>query len=295
MRFPRAASGVAYRQPAFRILSAVLILLGFFAISASADSQTSLDADKASDVKGQIPELSTTLPPLGAKLAPGNKFNESLFPACKEKNEWVKIPIWLAGTWDPDNEAPPPVRGPKEDQKESPHHSGEEAWSCAKLDFSHLESFGSRGLNGFIGCQKDKAGDIWERSYIVHRTDNDECGYHSQDLWEIAYISPEKVVARNRIIVVKTDEDEIVKASGQAEHLYTYTPAGDGAVRLTVATRSYNAKGLPGKNYQHSRIEQLISDFHVINDFESDNLSKLFSQFLHQSGLAKLVPDSPDG
>ncbi len=226
-----------------------------------------------------------------------------MFPAVEGKNWWVNIPAWAAGTWEFGNEVEhtgvEADRGLLSRLTRPGFRRGQpagEAWSSSgKLDFSSLETFGSRGVNGFFGCQRDRQGKVWERGFIIHRTDYGEYGYHAQDTWEVLSASPNKIVVRNRILVIETDDDDRVSSVGRAEHLYTYVPYGDGERLLTVSTRTYTPGGKPLSTRRVSRLERLVSEFHPINTYDGDDLAQLFQAFLRERGLADLEPVARKG
>lgn len=178
-------------------------------------------------LEGQV-EHSEHLPELDERFLPGRRFDAKAFRTAPTKEEWVKIPSWLAGVFAIRKSILTAVTN---------YEKGE------RKDFNRNEKVETHAV---YGHQKDAAGNIWQLnrtpfSAVVRMGRVTQ--YSRGDTAEFLEVCPDHVVIRHTgpTLLVNSETGMIVRAS-QTESITVCTP--DGAnVLARGSIKAFDAQG----------------------------------------------------
>lgn len=219
---------------------------------------------------------SSSLPPVPAHLRAGKEVNIAKLKKLEPDNQWFKIPLWYAGRW------------------ETRRHT---IYYQKTLD-TGAESF---PLNSHFalgaetsGFQRDQAGAIWEFAYGEYVSTLELAdGYELQlvHFREPLEIKDTKLTMlfRAHTIFVSTPDNKI-QHTKQVESIQTYTPAGNGLIRVDASVKTFNERGTPVRLTKILAFKRQTEQFKPRDTSQGRNMRKLFDEFLESHGMNELRP-----
>ena len=215
------------------------------------------------------------LDPVPSYLMSGAKFDEETMPKMTPGNNWIRIPEWMAGTWQFKIEnVTDMVNYTKEHYTPAPYTLRNEAQKI-------------------FGQQKDKAGHPWHYlkapySYIT-KLDHGRLGYDRITSTELLSADDNQVVLK----IIGTDtqvKGKKVTLTDQAEDFNHYTPLGSDSLTVGGSAKHFDMDGQPTMDITSNMIAKRIKPFEVIDAEDGENLKQSFIDYLKSHGQADLVP-----
>lgn len=215
------------------------------------------------------------LPAVSNTLRPGVRFDQT--DSQNQSNIWVRVPSWLAGIWQVNEETAVYRENYQTGQK-----SSESFPFSARSEFSY-------------GKQQDKRGQIWHYIGVPYTSAtqlSNKIEYHhviakdiTQQGEDVAMVS-----TKAQVIRVSKTTNEIVETY-QQESLTKYTKLANGTIQLESSNKVFDADGNPVSITNNRATIHRSRPFSIVNFESGKNLKELFAQFLISQGMTILVPD----
>lgn len=221
-----------------------------------------------------IVEHSPELPPVPAHLKAGATINVAKLKALTPNNQWFRIPAWFAGTW--------------ETRNHTTYYTQSLITGSESFPSDRQFAVGS----GTAGFQKDRKGDIWEFAYgeylSIWKLDG---GY---DLHLVHYREPTEVT-NNKVVMMFRSHQCLITAythrvlrTQQTESIQTYTPVGNGVVRVDASVKAFDEDGKPVRLSKILAYKRRKVPFQPWDKMDGRDMRKLFNEYLESHGLSDL-------
>lgn len=221
-------------------------------------------------------EHSALLPPVPAHLRAGTEVNIAKLKKLEPDNQWFKIPLWYAGSW--------------ETRRHTIYY--QKALDTGAESFP-LNSHFALGAET-SGFQRDRAGAIWEFAYgeyisILDLADGYELQLvHFREPLEIADNKLMMLFRAHTIFVSSSDNK--IQHTKQVESIQTYTPAGNGLIRVDASVKTFNEAGKPVRLTKILAFKRQTQPFQPRDRRQGRNMRKLFDEYLESHGMNELRP-----
>ena len=221
-------------------------------------------------------EHTERLPAVEAAVRPGAVFDLNAVSEPSD-NLWVRIPTWLAGTWQVSTE----TRVYQEDCR-----TGET--SDEHKDFAAKTRF-------VYGQQKDRLGDIWHYLGTPYSSSTDFPSfteYHQVASKECTETGVTEIAIKTKATVVR-----VSKASGkvsktfQQESITDYSQSSADELRLEASTKVFDSAGNPTAIVKNEAIVTRAEPFVPIDHEGDKDYRELFKQYLASHGRSYLFPE----
>ena len=225
---------------------------------------------------GQV-QHSDKLPALGQSMQAGSNFNPNSIPQAKYASSWFKIPRWFAGTFESHASTIEYMKDYVSGRASRPHET--------------VSSFGEE----MYGYQQDSHGDIWH-FYVKSGSSKTEQEGHitvnNIDWYGPELVSEERVVLRILATSLIVDKRSgIIVDSFRREDLKTYEPIGNGVMRVSYTSKSFDSHGLPRDLQNGVSLHRRSAPFQPINgDGRTQDYRQMFKDYLSNEGLSQLSP-----
>ncbi|HEY9786592.1 MAG TPA: hypothetical protein V6D17_14390 [Candidatus Obscuribacterales bacterium] len=238
--------------------------------------QEFVPAISAEPLQGGI-EHSERLPQVDRNLLPGSVFQSQEKEKEKPTGEWVRIPSWLAGSWQADKE----TAVLRKDMKTGRESGNTPYFFQAKIRFSY-------------GTQKDTGGGIWHyvSTPYTSATDLPEfTEYHRVLSKRFREVSDDKVTIATRVIVARVGrQSRLVEQAFQQESITTYSPLSDGFIKLSASTETFDVQGSPLLLAKNEAKIKRVANFEPTDKAEGNDLKQMFREHLAKIGYGHLAP-----
>jgi len=215
-------------------------------------------------------EHSERMGPVSKSLKVGTVFDEAKLEKLAPMKIWYRVPPWLAGKWQ------------HEDENQTSY-----------LDFktgvtdTQIYHFQNHGIESF-GYQRDKLGGIWDYidlPFITEETSDKELDKdrHTDD--SIIFDSDARVIVR--YVYTRSELDKhtkVIRGVYQAEEFRTLFPYGPDMFRSETSQKKFDDRGNPVYLSKCWRIGKRIAPF-KLSSYDSS-----FGEYLKANGLDNLVP-----
>ncbi|MBK9143615.1 MAG: hypothetical protein IPM23_14020 [Candidatus Melainabacteria bacterium] len=218
------------------------------------------------------------MPSVSDDLRPGSIYRGGL-AQDQASNYWVKIPDWMAGTWQM-----------KEETTVKRHDFKTGKTSTSPIRFKAVHKFA-------YGMQKDRMGGIWHYAGTPYTSRTrlaylDE--YHLVKSKDFVEGVTDRVEFRSTVTAVRVDPSTgKIKKTYQQESITIYRPVPGSVdtIELFGSTRSFDQDGRPElENDNQARIRRR-APFQQVDSKDGVDLKALFRAFLIGSGRSDLLPD----
>jgi len=220
-------------------------------------------------LRGSV-EHSEQLTPVQSGLKVGDTFDQSKLEKGAATKNWYKVPPWLAGTWEHDDQT-----------------------QTSYLDYktgvgdSKTFSFQSHSTDGF-GYQRDRLGGIWDSisvPYFAESVTDKELhtSLHTDD--SVIFDSDDRVIMR--FICTRTTVDKAtntISSVNQTESFNSYVPYGPNMVRTEYSIKYFDQRGNPIDLSKGWSIERRVALFKL------SSYDPSFGEYLKTNGMENLVP-----
>lgn len=211
---------------------------------------------------------SETLQPLDKSLVPGEIFEPSKLPSTQTepKNNWYKIPNWLAGTW----------------HKDSQTDFYRFSYKTNTTDTTtRIETAKS---NGTWGTQQDDKGVIWQfdpAPFTATVDSGDDFVVQMVRSSEPLDVNERRLVRRSidtQIRVAKSNG--VIKSVQTGEQITVYKSEGEALIKRETSAKVFDPSGQPvllGKSFAY---ENRIKPFVPQDVYKGKDMKKLFEEFM---------------
>ncbi|MBX9692663.1 MAG: hypothetical protein K2Z81_09785 [Cyanobacteria bacterium] len=221
-------------------------------------------------------EHSTTLDPVPQSLQAGSIFDNRMIPSLPKELEWYRIPKWLGGKW--------------QRQQETTVHTMDFATG---VESRPNHSFLSEQQASF-GVQKDKVGDLWDCSLASTGVSN-HGSYRSIALVQFhrpVAVNAKEIVFREIFTVVNVmSETNVIMSSQRIESLTKYRPVGNRMLEASMSMKVYGPDGSPSTLQENLSYDRQIQSFSAVANYKGRDLRNEFAEFLRSQSLSNLIPD----
>lgn len=249
-----------------------LLLAAVLTIACSLSAQ-------AQFIQGGI-EHSEEVAPADKRLQVGADFEDDYFKNVHANNLWVPIPKWLAGVWQTRTETQLSIRDLR----------------FAFLSTNIPRSF-ARSDEWIFGMQTDKTGQIWHfinvpayKKVMTGKTYE----FRHELSKEFPYTDDDKVVAKYRFtaFTVNIRSRKIMRVH-QQESVMTFTPDGDGVVRMDGSVKMFEVQGTPRAISKNIVPLFKVKQYSPIPVYADIDMHKSFCEYLMSHRLKDRIPDAP--
>ena len=246
----------------------------FLAISTTALLAVALLPALAAPLQGHLEHVQR-LPAVGRTLRPGVRYDST--DSQNQSNVWVRVPSWLAGIWQVNEETAVYRENFPTGQKSSESYT-----FSARSQFTY-------------GKQQDKRGQIWHYIGVPYTSTtqlSNKIEYHHVIAKDITQQGDDVATVSTKAQVIRASQttNEILETY-QQESLTTYTKLTDGTIRLDSSNKVFDADGNPVSLTNNRATIHRTRPFSIVNFENGKNLKELFAQFLIAQGMTILVPD----
>lgn len=194
------------------------------------------------------------------------------------KHIWMRIPAWLAGTWQAKSEVVLHVY----DYRQRADVVGEPV----KLNIQRTS---------VIGMQADKLGRLWHCASIPYIRTIDIGQYVERH--EMISVVPNEISDSKVVVTCVSFVSRIDRRNGELVSIFkehtvtTYAPVHDGLIQVTFIINDYDMKNRPIFWSKKLCTEKRIKPFRIINqDDERGELKRSFRRFLLEQRMADVLP-----
>lgn len=224
-------------------------------------------------IEGKI-EHQEALPSVDSSIRKGARFSAGA--DLEANNNWVKVPAWLAGTWNVNEE----TAILRQDYKTGRIDRNPSVF-MARQEFTY-------------GSQKDRQGGIWHYIGAPYTSKTKMTAYqefHQVKEKQFLVANDSQVQFRTLMTVVRVSNlNGRVNDSFQQESITSYRPLEDGVIALAGSNKTFDANGQAVFQQDNEARIRRYRHFNVADRKDGKNLKELFLQYLQANGLSNLIP-----
>jgi len=224
-------------------------------------------------IEGKI-EHQEALPSVDNSIRKGARFSAGA--DLEANNNWVKVPTWLAGTWNVNEE----TAILRQDYK-SGRIDRTPSVFMARQEFTY-------------GSQKDRQGGIWHYIGAPYTSKTRLTAYqefHQVKEKQFLVANEAQVQFRTLMTVVRVSNlNGRVADSFQQESITSYRPVEDGIIALAASNKTFDANGRAVFQQENEARIRRYKHFYETDKKDGKNLKELFLQYLEANGLSNLIP-----
>jgi hypothetical protein len=263
----------------FKVLVVILVFAGLSGLRAHAQSSdpNPLGPDPSESLPSKPVKLtggiqhSATLPPVPTQLRTGASVNVGQLRALTPNNQWFKVPQWFTGTWETRN-----------------HTTYYQQALETGFETFRLNNRFALGAET-IGFQKDRKGAIWEFAYDRYVSIWQLRNGFQLDL--INHHEPVEITDDKVVIMFRGHE---VVVSGRSHKIQTYTPAGNGLIRVDASIKTFDQNGKATQLTKVLAFKRRTEPFKPWDKYKGRDMRKLFNEYLCTHGMTELCPVRTD-
>lgn len=224
-------------------------------------------------------QLSERLDPLPAELSAGRIFSLSLFSQYVPRNQWQRIPHWLAGSWRVDAES----------------IAEESGFRSIRL---HTIPMTVRPRETWrFGMQRDAKGGIWHFTKLpaLRKVDLDgRTEYRVKTSERFARAGIGRVVYFSRMLVVRVENSTgVILDCRQQESLASMVPDSGKHMKVSASLRVFDTAGVAATTSASELTLTRTKAFAPLDTYNGERTDLLFRAFLEADPAGGLLDHGP--
>ena len=220
-------------------------------------------------------EHSKKLEPIPFKLQVGEVFDEGILRR-RSKFNWYRIPEWLAGKWQRQQESIVSTYD---------YQTGRKSRMNKSITSQQIADY---------GVQKDRQGAIWSCD-LSGKGSSNRGSFKSVALIRSHYPvrqTAQEIVFKEEFVVLNVmNETNAIMDSFIVESITRLKPVKRGLLETTMSAQVYLADGTPKVQQESRAYDRLIKPYTSVDTYKGIDVRQDFIKFLESSNLGSLVPE----